>query len=246
MRTFRAVLRSLGAEIRFVRGDLPPRAQPATGIEYWLEGLERQMPRWYEILWHGHTLIRVRSRHNERAYWRPRHDLVRLIEEMQAAAILGLLNPAARVFEPGCNVAQNLWELSRRWRCQVVGLDIDAGALSAAARRRWPRPPQFILGNVLDAGTLARFPDGYFDLVFTRWHLIHVPQGEAKQRYLAELRRIGRTGLVLEPVNPAKTGTVEWASHGTYCLSWDDWGARFTPFHPKKKIHDTAVFYWTS
>ncbi len=61
----------LGFQINFVRGDVTaPSTQ--TGIEYWRDGLERKMPRWYEITWRGRRIIRVRSAHNERTYWRPR------------------------------------------------------------------------------------------------------------------------------------------------------------------------------
>jgi SAM-dependent methyltransferase len=245
MQVIRSVLRPLGVEISLVRGSLPPQPQ-ATGIEYWRYGLERALPRWYEVTWHRRAVIRIPTHRNERAYWRRRDDLLELIEEMTAASILKPLRPDTKVFEPGCNVAQNLWELSRRWGCEVYGLDIDQGAIDKAAKRGWRRPARFFVGNVLDGGTFTAFADGHFDLVLTRWHLIHVPPGESKRRYLAELRRIGRSGLILEPFDSEKVGQVEWAAQGTYCLSWDDWAAwlRLKRYTPKVPLQHTDVFYW--
>ena len=122
----RTCIRPLGASLQFVRDDVPDLHEAGTGIEYWRDGLERRMPRWWEVKWRGRVLIRIRSHHNERAYWRSRRDLTDLIDEMTAAALLPPLQSSSHVLEPGCNVAQNLWELSRRWRCHVHGLDIDA------------------------------------------------------------------------------------------------------------------------
>ena len=146
------------------RADLPDLPGAGTGIEYWRDGLERRMPRWWELGWRERVLVRVRWRHNE----------------------------------------------------------------------------------VLEPDTVARFADGQFDLVVTRWHLIHVPSGEAKVRYVRELKRIGKAGLILEPTAPDKTGRVDWAQKGTYCLSWDDWARWYdlTPFVPKVAIPYTDVVYW--
>lgn len=242
----RAVIAPLGGELRFTREDVPGVAATGTGVEYWREGLERRMPRYWELAWRGRVLMRLRSDHNERAYWRRRRDLVVLVEEMAARSLLPPLDARSKVLEPGCNVAQNLWELSRRWDCQIVGLDIDREALSAAQRRRWRRPAHFAYGNVLEPGTLSRFVAQEFDLVLTRWHLVHLPAGEAKRRYIDELKRVGRRGLVLEPTSPAKTGQIEWRQKDTYCVSWDDWEGWYglRRFQPSTPIPYTDVFYW--
>jgi SAM-dependent methyltransferase len=236
----------LGATLVLTRDHLPDLPPAGTGIEYWRDGLERRMPRWWELKWRGRVLVRMRSDHNERAYWRRRRELIRLIDEMTTAGTLPPLHADSRVLEPGCNVGQNLWEISRRWRCQVHGIDIDRAALDQAAARAWPRPGQFAYGNVLDPATLSSYADREFDLVLTRWHLIHVPPGDAKTEYLRNLKRIGRAGLILEPTAPDKTGRVEWAEKGTYCLSWDDWAGWYglKRFSPRTPLPYTDVFYW--
>jgi hypothetical protein len=238
-------LRPFGFQINFVRGEVTaPSTQ--TGIEYWRDGLERQMPRWYEITWRGRRIIRVRSAHNERAYWRPRRDLINLIEEMTDKRVLPSLHPGAKVFEPGCNVAQNLWDICERWDCAPYGLDIDQWTIAQATTRRWKRRPRFFVANVLDPGTLSRTPKGHFDLVLTRWHLIHVPASDSKRRYINELRRIGKAGIILEPFSPSKAGQLEWAAHRSYCLSWDDWVSWYglNHYRPTTAIPYTEVFFW--
>ncbi|HEU5197088.1 MAG TPA: class I SAM-dependent methyltransferase [Methylomirabilota bacterium] len=242
----RKVITPLGGDLRFIREDVSNLNGSGTGVEYWREGLERRMPRYWELTWHGRVLVRVRSHHNERAYWRGRRDLITLLEEMNARSVLPPLEASSRVLEPGCNVAQNLWAISRRWNCEIFGLDIDRAALAEAEKRPWRRPAHFAHGNVLEPGTLARFADQQFDLVLTRWHLIHLPAGEAKQQYLRELRRVGRRGLILEPTSPGKTGQVEWRQKDTYCVSWDDWEGWYglRRFEPTVPLAYTDVFYW--
>ena len=245
-RIVRAVITPLGGDLRFTREDVPGLEGTGTGVEYWREGLERRMPRYWELTWRGRSLMRVRSDHNERAYWARRQDLLTLIEEMSTRSLLPRLHAGSNVLEPGCNVAQNLWEISRRWNCNIFGVDIDREALAAAAQRRWRKAAHFTDGNVLEPDTFAKFSDKQFDLVFTRWHLIHLPAGDAKQRYVRELKRIGRSGLVLEPMSPGKTGQIEWRQQDTYCMSWDDWEAWYglRRFQPAVPIRYTDVFFW--
>src|SRR5438094_2030570 len=103
----RALIKPLGGDLKFTREDVPGLQGTGTGVEYWSEGLERRMPRYWELTWRGRVVARMRSDHNERAYWRSRRDLVHLIDEMTAAKALPKLNAQSRVLEPGCNVAQN-------------------------------------------------------------------------------------------------------------------------------------------
>jgi len=60
------------------------------------------------------VLVRIPSAHTERAYWRRRRDLTSLIDEMTRAGHLPALHAGSQVLEPGGNVAQNPWDISRR------------------------------------------------------------------------------------------------------------------------------------
>jgi hypothetical protein len=201
--------------MQFTREDVPSLQGTGSGVEYWREGLERRMPRYWELSWRGRVLLRVRSDHNERAYWRRRRDLIRLINETKVAGLLPQLHRNSKVLEPGCNVGQNLWEISQRWNCEIYGLDIDREVLDQAAKRRWRKPAHFLLGNVLEPSTFEKFADRQFDLVFTRWHLIHVPSGEAKHHYLRELKRIreGRADLRADVAREDRASRVAPSEH---------------------------------
>jgi hypothetical protein len=252
MRALAAVLGSLGVRVQRRHGSaddaVPAGAAPGTGREWWADDAYTRVPRWYEVTWRGRTLARIPYRESIKGnYFKPADDLVSLVREM-AAVGLPALEASSRVLEPGCNVGRNLWALRRAFDCEVAGLDISARAIATATDEIWKGAARasFAVADVLDPETFRRFPDGHFDLVLTRWHLIHMPAGPAKRAYVGELQRVGRAGLVLEPVRPSATGQVEWAAGGRYCLSWDDWERAYglTRFTPRTRLEETEVFYW--
>ena len=50
-----AMIRPLGATLQFVREDVPDLDAAGTGVEYWRDGLERRMSRWWVLTWRGRT-----------------------------------------------------------------------------------------------------------------------------------------------------------------------------------------------
>jgi hypothetical protein len=244
------VLSRLGLGVRVHRDVAAVSARGgATGVEWWKDDLYTRVPRWYEIVWRGRTLARVPYRESIVGnYFKPADDVVRLVRELIGTGRLEL-HGGSRVFEPGCNVGRNLWWLRREFGCEVFGMDVSARAIDTAVRKIWKGVDRarFVVGDVLAPDALADFPTGHFDLVLTRWHLIHLPAGAHKTAYVRELKRIGRTLLVLEPVRPEAVGRVDWQAGGAYCLSWDDWAGTYglTPYTPAVALADTAVFVWT-
>jgi SAM-dependent methyltransferase len=244
-----AMLAKVGLGVRVRRDVERVGARPdATGVEWWKEDLYTRVPRWYEVVWRGRTLARIPFRESIVGnYFKPADDLVRLVRELVDGDRLRL-DAGSRVFEPGCNVGRNLWWLRREFGCEVSGMDISARAVETATTRLWKGPDRarFVVGDVLTPGVLSGFPDAHFDLVLTRWHLIHLPAGEPKTAYVGELKRIARALLILEPTRPGSTGRVERQAGGTYCLSWDDWERAYglAPFAPAAPLADTSVFLW--
>ena len=49
----RALIKPLGGDLKFTREDVPGLQGTGTGVEYWSEGLERRMPRYWELTWRG-------------------------------------------------------------------------------------------------------------------------------------------------------------------------------------------------
>ena len=48
------MIRPLGATLQFVREDVPDLDAAGTGVEYWRDGLERRMSRWWVLTWQVH------------------------------------------------------------------------------------------------------------------------------------------------------------------------------------------------
>ena len=102
-------------------------------MSWWKTDAFTRMPRLQKLRWLGRTWwTRTIYRTILGDYWRPAHDTVGLIEAMQAAEIVPALGTTQRIFEGGCNVGRNLFYLQDRFDCDVVGLDISAGAIAEA------------------------------------------------------------------------------------------------------------------
>lgn len=103
----------------------------------------------------------------------------------------------------------------------------------------------FLLDDVLTTQWFASIADGQFDLVLVRWHLLHIPPSLQKRAYVAQLKRIGKTFLVLEPASPEAIGTVQWEFDGRICLAVEDWGKEYelTEIIADPPIENTRVLY---
>lgn len=216
---------------------------------WWKDDAYTQLPRrqhlrWMGINWSSRTVHRT----IKGDYGGPADDMVALIEEMQGAGLVPRLTASSTIFEGGCNIGRNLQFLQDRFHCAVVGLDISEGALRERESIWHTRSRhQFILDNALTTEFFDSCADQQFDLVFTRWHLIHIPRSDAKRRYVASLKRIAKT-LVL--VEPAREGSSEVTlfQGGTYTLSWDDWAREYglTEYRSPSGLSlgpDTRVFF---
>jgi ubiquinone/menaquinone biosynthesis C-methylase UbiE len=105
---------------------------------------------------------------------------------VEAAAV----RPGHRVLEIGCGTGNlALLVKERHPEATVVGLDPDLPAL-ARARRKSRRRGLAVQWDVGSAAELP-YPDGSVDRVFSALMLHHLPE-EAKQRALAEVRRVLR------------------------------------------------------
>jgi ubiquinone/menaquinone biosynthesis C-methylase UbiE len=94
---------------------------------------------------------------------------------------------AKRICEAGCNIGNNLSHFPRN--CDVYGFDMSDYALEKA-RKRYPSF-KFEVGNM----NVIPFDDSFFDLVFTRGVLIHVPSTEIDVG-LKELTRVSKKWIM--------------------------------------------------
>ena len=233
--------------------------QPATAdadvidraMQWWKDDAYTRLPRQQRLRWMGmNWATRTVHRTIRGDYGGPAHDMVALVDEMQRSGVMSPLTAQSSVFEGGCNVGRNLQFLQDRFGCAVAGLDISEGAQRERdAIWRDRSRHRFILDNALTTDFFDSCPDRSFDLVFTRWHLIHIPRSDAKRRYVAALKRIAKTCIIIEPVREG-SHDVQLYQGGTYTLSWDDWGPDYglTEYHLPAGLsmgQDTRVFYLT-
>lgn len=197
-------------------------------MDWWKHDDYTRLPRVKRLRWLGMTIAtRPYRRTILGDYWRPATDTVALIDDLITCGIVPPLNADSRIFEGGCSVGRNLYYLQERFGCHVTGLDISEGAVALREELWRDRPHhRFIKDNALTTSFFDECPDNAFDLVLTRGHLMHIPRSEAKARYVASLKRIGRTLAIIEPTRPG-VNDVQLFQDGTYCLSFDDWEAEY-------------------
>ena len=148
------------------------------------------------------------------------------------------------------NWVTNLYYLQDAFHCNVTGIDICKSALDIAKEEIWKGRDkyQFHLENVLSTDFFEKVSDGYYDIIITRWHLIHVPLSEAKKSYVESLKRISKVLIVIEP-SKDDYHEVDLYHDGHYALSWDDWISEYglTEYKSEKisKWDDgTKIFYY--
>jgi ubiquinone/menaquinone biosynthesis C-methylase UbiE len=172
---------------------------------------------------------------------------VALIRELTTAGIVPALDARSRVLEGGCNLGRNLWAIRQAFQCDVTGMDISPTAIKTAREKIWAKLDRVTLveDNVLTSKWFDGIPDRHFDLAFTRWHLIHIPRGPEKSKYLENLKRISKTFIILEPVSEDRTGTIQCQMDGRICHSWDRWSLDYdlTEYQARTPLENTAVFY---
>ncbi|PIQ86752.1 MAG: hypothetical protein COV74_03530 [Candidatus Omnitrophica bacterium CG11_big_fil_rev_8_21_14_0_20_45_26] len=232
-----------------VRNELAVRA-----ADWWKSDCYTQVDRYRDFVWLGRTIFRKPHKVSiTDNYFRPAHDFVDIIKEMQEKQLIFPLSEKSKVLEPGCNVGRNLYYLQNKYRCEVVGIDLSEEAVKKAEQDIWRRREKysFQVANVLQTDFFDQFEDNYFDLVFTRWHLIHIPRSESKKAYVEKLKRIAKSFVILEPLLEGRE-KVEFYHNGAYALSWDNWPKEYglSEYRSKKttSLKDgggTKVFYYT-
>ena len=106
------------------------------------------------------------------------------------------LSKDSQVLEVACNMCTTSIQLARQYRCQITGVDMDAGALEKAAKNvKDARLDQYIHVRQGNAMKLP-FEDNSFDVVINEAMLTMLTQA-AKQKAVAEYFRVLKPGGVL-------------------------------------------------
>jgi SAM-dependent methyltransferase len=117
-----------------------------------------------------------------------------------------------RVLDGACGVGYGS-ALLADGAAEVVGVDIDAGAI-AYARTRYAKPNvEFRVEDLL----APRLDDGSFDVVCSFETLEHVPD---RERYLAEVVRVLRDGGIYVVSTPRADETTEAPDNPYHCVEY--------------------------
>ena len=222
-------------------------ARPEDAVQWWANDHYVAFKSMKALRWAGVNWVRWAYQKFPDAYFAPADDIVALIREMTAAGIVPRLGATSRVFEGGCNLGRNLWAIRHALQCEVAGMDISPTAIKTAREKIWTKLDRVTLieDNVLTSSWFDTIPDRHFDLAFNRWHLIHIPRGPEKSKYLENLKRISKTFIILEPVSAERTGTIQCQMDGRFCHSWDNWALDYglKEYRAQTFMENTAVFY---
>jgi hypothetical protein len=221
-------------------------AKPEDAVQWWADDHYVGFESMKALRWAGVNWVRWSYQKFPDAYFAPADDIVTLIREMTAAGIVPPLGATSRVLEGGCNLGRNLWAIRHAFQCEVTGMDISPTAIKTAREKIWAKLDRVTLvqDNVLTSSWFDTIPDRHFDLAFTRWHLIHIPRGPEKSRYLENLKRVSKSFIILEPVSPERTGTIQCQMDGRICHSWDNWALDYglKEYRAQTFLENTAVF----
>ena len=222
-------------------------AKPEDAVQWWSQDHYVGFKSKRALRWAGVNWVKWSYQKFPDAYFAPADDIVALIRELTTAGIVPALDARSRVLEGGCNLGRNLWAIRQAFQSDVTGMDISPTAIKTAREKIWAKLDRVTLveDNVLTSKWFDGVPDRHFDLAFTRWHLIHIPRGPEKSKYLENLKRISKTFIILEPVSEDRTGTIQCQMDGRICHSWDRWGLDYdlTEYQARTPLENTAVFY---
>eukprot|EP00095_Tigriopus_kingsejongensis_P010973 maker-scaffold270_size230592-snap-gene-1.19 protein:Tk10973 transcript:maker-scaffold270_size230592-snap-gene-1.19-mRNA-1 annotation:"hypothetical protein DAPPUDRAFT_58148" len=90
------------------------------------------------------------------------------------------LQPGMRVLDIGCGTGGSAFFLARKFGVHVLGVDLSNNMLSIAEEHRREMEPEVqerVTFKLLDA-TSASFPDGHFDLLYSRDAIMHIAEKE--------------------------------------------------------------------
>lgn len=128
---------------------------------------------------------------------------------------------AKKICEAGCNVGNNLSAFPNTW--DIHGVDMNESALEKA-KKKYPSF-KFQHKNIND----IPYPDSYFDLVFTRGILIHVPTKDIDD-ILQEFLRVSKKWIFNMEYFGEDGKMIKW-KRGNNLLWYRDMKERWSKFN---------------
>ncbi|RJX34043.1 MAG: class I SAM-dependent methyltransferase [Desulfarculus sp.] len=221
--------------------------KPLPDPEFWRETVYQGQQGRLTLRLLGLPLLRLHhSTSLEDVYAQRRNPhLERSLPEMIEKRLIPPLDGRSRVLESGCNAGGFLRYLADCYGCEIHGLDISAEAIEYARSTMFADYPRatFYCQDVLEHQFFNRFPADYFSHTFCLSHLVHVPNGPAKQAYIKQLKRISRCVIFFERMPREDNPEKETRHTEDYAAEYN-----FTLYrkHPKMdRSKWMGIFYWT-
>jgi SAM-dependent methyltransferase len=110
-----------------------------------------------------------------------------ILKQLEINAIAGYVRDGMRVLDAGCGNGVTALELARRYRIDLLGIDLAAKMVAAAAAMA---ADQKLKGTVAfrrgDVRSLSEFPEK-FDLIYTERVLINLPDWPTQQEAIKDI-----------------------------------------------------------
>lgn len=213
---------------KFISRNLDPKDDlTEKTMEWWEKDLFTKIKRYYLLKWLGITWIKFPVYESlDKNYFRDTSDILEVIEELQKNKIIPDLCKVSKVLEPGCSVGQNLWQIKKKFDCQIYGVDISEEAIKRAKDIFKNKKNCFFeKHNVLTTNYFEKLNNNYFDLILIRNHLLNMPPSNLKKNYVELLKKKTKCLVVMEQVKD--NYLTEVYHDGKYVLAWENWSKEY-------------------
>lgn len=127
------------------------------------------------------------------------------------------------VLEIGCGMARNLREARRRYKCRVVGLDINKDFINMNGDF-FKEYGKFEVADLSkDISALSKYDDNYFDLGISYAFLMCIAPGDHKAKLIREFLRICKCVYMYEYAHCSDRREDMYRENGEVITVWDDY-----------------------
>ena len=154
----------------------------------------------------------------DRYFGRKTDYFINPLQKMIEEGIIDGVDENSRILDVGCNSGGVLRELNKIYDCHCLGVDISEQAILAG--NEWFKDNDKVVLKELDVLNyewFKKFGKNHFSHIISTSHLIHVPNGDRKTKYILELNRIGKNLLFIEKMDTPFESSKKRSFIEDYC-----------------------------
>ena len=171
---------------------------------YWREALYSDILNSMTIYIFGIRVLRIYyySSLKDIYLYRSNKQFIQTLNEMIEDEVIDPIEESSKILEGGCNIGGVLKSLNEEFGCEVHGFDISDKAIrEGKSFFRDNEKFNLFTADALNHEFLDNYEDNYFTHVFCVAHLVHVPNGEDKRKYIEQLKRVGSNVVFFERIS---------------------------------------------